>query len=351
MVGPYFQVTALVNGKPLQFLVDTGAGLTALTPEGAKLAGITGGMPVQAGGAGGKSIPAKLAKAASVQVGQSVVKDEQVVVVELPPALRCHGLVGYSFLKHFVTSFDYTAPALTFASPADFKPHSDDREAELTLRSNHPHIKGSVAGQEGLFVFDTGSGAMVTLHSPFVEANQLRTKFPPRLSRITGKGVGGYVQGDLTTLPELSIAGFTLKSVPTAMAAAGSGAMSDNGSFGNIGADVIRRFILTLDYANKKAYFRKSRQFDDPFWVDRSGVFVDFDEKHTWIAEVVPGSPADQTGVKLNDEVLSINGVKVSEGHPLEIRKPLRAPAGSRVSMELKRDGKVFTVVFELRDM
>lgn len=351
LVGPYFQVTAQVNGKPLKFIVDTGAGLTVLTPEGAKAAGVTGGTPIRAAGAGGKTIPATLVKLNSVRIGRSEVKDEQAAVIELPDALRCDGLVGYSFLKQFVTSFDYGAPSLTFASPSGFQPHPEDKAAELTVNSNHPNIKCSAAGQEGFFVFDTGAGGSLTLNSPFVEANKLRSSLPIKMTRITGKGVGGYVKGDVTVLPELTIAGFTLKSIPTVLAGEGSGALSSTANFGNIGADIIRRFILTLDYTNGKAYFRKSKQFDAPYDQDRSGMFIDLADEKTFVADVVTGSPADLAGVKVNDVITEINGVKTAEGHPLELRRALRGPAGSKVTLVLVREGKEITVVITLKDL
>ncbi len=351
MVGPYFQVAAQVNGRPLKFIVDTGAGLTCLTPQGALAAGISGGTPVRANGAGGKVISAKLVKVDSVKIGQSEVSGEQAVVIDLPPALRCDGLVGYSFLKHFVTSFDYSASSLTFATPSEFQPHPEDKPADLLVKSNHPHIRAKAAGKEGFFVFDTGAGGSLTLHTPFVEANKLREAFPSRVTRITGKGVGGYVRGDVTTLPEVSIAGFRLFSVPTVLAGRDAGALSASDSFGNIGADIIRRFIMTLDYGRGKAWFRPSPLFSDAFDQDRSGLFIDFDEGRSWVADVVPGSPADLAGVKVDDEVISINGVKVSEGHPLEVRKPLRGPVGSKVTLVLKRAGKKVSAVVGLKNL
>lgn len=351
MVGPYFQVTARVNGHPLKFIVDTGAGLTVLTPAGAKAAGITGGTPISATGAGGKTIPATLVKLDSVKIGQSEVKGQQAAVIELPPALRCDGLVGYSFLKSFVTSFDYAAPSLTFALPATFQPHPDDKPTEMVVKDNHPNIKCIAAGKEGFFVFDTGATGSLTLNSPFVEENKLRTQFPSRVNRITGKGVGGYVRGDVTIIPEFVIAGFSIKSVPTALASEGSGAFSSKSNLGNVGADIIRRFVLTLDYARGKAYFRKSSLFNAPFDVDRSGLFLDVDETKTFVADVVTGSPADTAGIKKDDVVLSINGIKTSEGHPLEVRRAFRGPAGSKVTVVLLREGKEVTVVVELKDL
>lgn len=350
VVGPYLQVRALVNGTPLNLIVDTGAGMTVLTPRTAKAASVNGGVPVRAVGANGKGVTATLAKADTIQIGNSVVKGEQVVILDLPGELDCDGLVGYTFLRHFATSFDYTQPSLTFAPPAAFRPHPEDEAFEMELKSNHPHIRGAVVGQDGTFLIDTGSSGNLTLYKPFVDAGDVRAKFPPKMSRISGKGVGGFVKGDITQLPEFQLGKFKLASVPTVLGIHSSDGES-KGNAGAIGASIIRKFVMTLDYSARKVYFRKSSFFGDAYDVDRSGIFLSFEQGKCLLVEVVEGSPAASAGLQANDELVAVDGVEISAQHPLKVRTAFRGAAGSKVKVTVLRDGKRVNAELTLRDL
>ena len=107
-VGNYLRVKAIVNGKPLQLIVDSGAGLNVLTNEAAKIAGIDGGQAVQATGAGAGVTQARIVTVKEFRVGDAIVKGDAAVVLELPKVLNCDGLVGYSFLRHFATTLTMT---------------------------------------------------------------------------------------------------------------------------------------------------------------------------------------------------------------------------------------------------
>jgi serine protease Do len=60
-------------------------------------------------------------------------------------------------------------------------------------------------------------------------------------------------------------------------------------------------------------------------------------------------APAGQIGLKINDVVLGINGQDVNDAE--QLRKMLREiPPGSKVSLEISRDGNIQTVAVQLAD-
>ena len=65
---------------------------------------------------------------------------------------------------------------------------------------------------------------------------------------------------------------------------------------------------------------------------------------------VIPGSPADKAGLKENDIVLEINGVKIDEQHPLAnvIRN---YKIGEEVELKILRQGEEETVKVKLEEM
>lgn len=72
----HFRVRALVNGKPLQFLIDSGATVTTLTPESADAAGVEpqGTFPVIVETANG-AVEARRARMGTLAVGPILQRD------------------------------------------------------------------------------------------------------------------------------------------------------------------------------------------------------------------------------------------------------------------------------------
>lgn len=350
VVGPYFLVDVKVNGKPARFLVDSGAGMTVMTPEAADRIGIKGGLPIKANGAGAKQVDARLIKLETMSIGGVEVKSDQAVVLELPEILKCDGLVGYSFLRHFATTFDYAKQTLTFGPSGKHQVRGDEMQVEMKLIGNIPVVPGSVDGIKGWHNIDTGANTALTVHRPFIEENKLEVKYPNRRHTIVGKGVGGFAYGDKAVIGSFELAGYEFKTLQASFAGKDAGILSKNTTIGNVGADVIRKFIMTLDYPAKKAYFRPSPLFGDPFTVDRAGVFADYDKGVFTLVDVIKGSPAEKVGLKNGDVLRSLAGIKVSDVHPLEFGRPLKGAPGKKVEVEYTRGGKSEKTTVTLAD-
>lgn len=350
MVGRYFQFDVRVNGKPVKLILDTGAGLNVLTPEAAERLGVKGGIEVQAQGAGSERTKARLVTLDSFQVGDAVVSKDQAVVIPLPEALQCDGLVGYSFIRHFATTFDYANARLTFTDPKAFVPPVEAGRTELKIVQNHPRIKGALEGQEGWFTLDTGANGTLTVLTPFSEANKLPEKQGAGKPRIVGKGVGGFTMGSPVTLGSLTLGGFQVPAVPSILSAQRDGAFAATDAIGNVGAEILSRFVFTLDYVAKKAYFMKASDFDRPYRVDRSGAWIDFQKGEFRLAGVAPGSPAEEAGLKAGDQIVAIDGTPLATVHPLSANRPLQQPAGTSVKLTFKRGRQEKVVELTLRD-
>ena len=109
-----------INGKgPYDFVLDTGAGNTVVTPKLAKEIGLEA-KPVHgiARGVGG-DVQLELAAAETLSVGDSKISNTQVVVLDLSKVspkgkLIEHGIIGYDFLKNFETVIDYPQKQFSF---------------------------------------------------------------------------------------------------------------------------------------------------------------------------------------------------------------------------------------------
>lgn len=114
-----------INGKgPYEFVLDTGAGNTVLTPDLADQLGLEV-KPVEgiARGVGG-DVQLKLAAADSLSVGEAKITNNQVVVIDLSKVspkggLIENGIIGFDFLKNFETVLDYPNKRYSFIDERD----------------------------------------------------------------------------------------------------------------------------------------------------------------------------------------------------------------------------------------
>jgi Aspartyl protease/PDZ domain len=350
-IGNYLKVKAIVNGKPLCLIVDSGAGLNVLTPNAAKIAGIEGGQTVQASGAGAGITQARIVTVKEFRLNDAIVKNDTAVVLELPKVLNCDGLVGYSFLRHFATTFDYDTNTLTVRPSGSYKPSPDEVEGKLRVRNNHPQVAGQIAGESGWMVIDTGNNGTTSILKWLVEKGNLVKNWPVSEEYIVGKGTGGQIKGYAAVSPGFEISGVSIPKGQVTLDSSGVGAFADKDILANVGAEHIRRFRMTLDYIAQKAYFGKSKAYNSPLRVDRSGLRIDSMLDKQIVVGVVKGSPGDQAGVKVGDTVLEIDGKRAEETEPLLFGNNLRQPAGILVRLKISREGKVFDTTFKLEDL
>jgi C-terminal processing protease CtpA/Prc len=69
----------------------------------------------------------------------------------------------------------------------------------------------------------------------------------------------------------------------------------------------------------------------------------------TTVHSVVPGSPAEGSGIQCQDRLVGIDGTACADMRLDEIRR-LLAVAGTRVALTIERDGKQFDVAVVLRE-
>ena len=94
----HFWITADVNGQPVRLLVDTGATLTAVSPETARLAGLeprTGGLPVRMQTANG-TVSADMTSIDELRFGNIAARGLDAVIA---PNLGRTNVVGMNFLS------------------------------------------------------------------------------------------------------------------------------------------------------------------------------------------------------------------------------------------------------------
>ena len=200
-------------------------------------------------------------------------------------------------------------------------------------------------------LIDTGNNGTTSILKWLVDKGNLVKSWPVSDEYIVGKGTGGQIKGYAAISPGFDISGVSIPKGQVTLDSSGVGAFADKDTLANVGAEHIRRFRMTLDYVAQKAYFGKSKAYDSPLRVDRSGLRIDFMDRKEIVVSVVKGSPGDLAGIKVGDHVLEIDGKKVEDVEPMLFANNLRQPAGTLVRLKIGRDGRTFDASFKLEDL
>src|SRR5438477_1096739 len=127
---------------PFEFILDTGAGTSLLTPELAKQLDvkIIGSKDGQS--AGGK-VAVSLAKADSLAVGDAKFGDVDLGIVDLSHVSKTIGAkidgdLGYNFLKYFRVTIDYRECEIRFDDPKRVETFGRTPKTEVPIRLASP---------------------------------------------------------------------------------------------------------------------------------------------------------------------------------------------------------------------
>jgi C-terminal processing protease CtpA/Prc len=122
--------------------------------------------------------------------------------------------------------------------------------------------------------------------------------------------------------------------------------------FSTIGAPLLRRTRVILDYACERAIFEPSEQFTAPFaYHDASGLYLTgcgSDFRQFQVVYVVTGSLAAEAGLRVDDQITALDGRLATELTLDMLRREL-SPKGERQSLDIGRDGVALTMELALR--
>lgn len=360
LVNNHIVVDVRINGKgPFPFMVDTG-GHDILTPATLRTLGLRPIGATPSFGAGEQANSSGYVRVERIDAGGAVLTGQTMITLDFsPPAvegLTLGGMLGVEFFERFVVRVDYGAKTITFIDPHRFG--TADLSGAGTLvpfdfYEHMPQVAGTIDGRPARFDIDTGSRADVTFTRPFVEANGLRGAYPDGVTITDGWGVGGPSRSYVVRPRTLSLGEVTVDGPIAGLSAAKVGSFADEGSDGNIGSGLLKRFAVTFDYAHRRLYFRPlARPEADTGRFDRTGMWLNQGKDGLEIMDLAEGGPAATAGLKKGDTVLAIGGRDVGSLSLSDTRSMLKTvPVDQPLPVSYQRDGKAGEVTLSPRDL
>lgn len=249
------------GGERQWFVLDTGADLSFVTH------GLRAEKSIATSGSGG-SVQAGMAANVTLDLGGVSMPLKVVGIVPDSgfSALWKHsfdGVVGYDVISRFVVRVDWMHRRLTLYDPARFRYRGKGAVVPLRFEGNNIVVPITVTLPDGTTkmiesVVDTGSSGAVSF----------RSNFTPDVGKTVaaqGHGIGGSSETSIGRLRALTIGPYTLREPVVELSHAKRGTEAGCAVPASIGARVLSRFTVYLDYRHEQLILEPNAHLHDPF--------------------------------------------------------------------------------------
>jgi hypothetical protein len=351
-------VEAKINGLPARLCFDTGTGDLVLLRAGAKRLGLKFTEPPTNSVLSPGEIPSGTTEACVLTIQDSTVQT-QFRVADLPAYLRTDmdGLIGWAPVRDNILKIDAEAGTVTSLAKV---PKAALGWLQLPVNKKSRYLQLEVPhdnGEPGSIFVDTGWTQGVAL--PEDKWGDWKTTHP--LEPLTLKAFfmpgSGLLVKEEAWARQLSIGPLTLTNVPVTEVTPVHLALAAPPYEASLGLAGLKRLDFIVDGENGVAYLRPKKKPASPYGHSRLGaVFVPRDsQSDDLVARIVPGSPAEEVGIRNDDVLLRIDKLDVTKWRTdpkvLPLSRFWEQPPGTKLGLTLRRGEKVFQVKVMLREI
>jgi len=273
--------------------------------------------------------------------------------------MAIHGILGSDVFRNFIVKIDYKKNQISLFRPKSFKENLKKYEKiPIEIFKHKPYITASTKFENDSILqlkllLDTGASIPLLLHTN----TDPRMVLPNNLIRGNiGMGLGGFLEGAVGRVNELTIGSFELKNVITNFRDLPddidtSMLYNRNGILGN---QILNRFSVIIDYQKQFLYLKPYKNFDDKFEFDKSGIFVvaGGPKLNTYyIHEIIQDSPAWEAGLRKGDRIKKLKGMPARIFSLRHIGNILSKKEGKKIKMVVFRKGERLKAAFRLRKL
>lgn len=320
----YVFLRAKIADRNVLLLFDSGAGSTVLSPALVRELRLASRGRRVTFGLGTVAVQASAFEGVPVIIGGVTVEPPLVLSWEDPdlPRLgneRAVGIIGADLLAARILEVDWMDErVVAWDTSTAVRAYPGDQTLSLSIVQSLPvlSLTAHSRGHSRPFsaVVDYGSsGSLIVDGSATVLRALLADLQEVRPRRVVG--VGGVVEGPEGRLDSLAFGDIVVRGALTFIDTAGMPTVALANAHGLIGTELLRRFIVVLDHAHRRAIFRPTRRIHVPFCRNLSGVCF---ERATLSAPprvsfVEQRSPAGRAGLVTGDQLLTVDGVTASD--------------------------------------
>ena len=269
-----------------------------------------------------------------------------------------HGLIGFNLFKDYIVDIDYSNKKIILHKPEYYKYRDRKKDIIMPLYFDRykPFVQTSIVTDELVDVrvkllVNTGSSDAIWLSIKSDEQINLPKK---NIETFLGRGLSGDLFGIKGRIDGIWVGPLVLSQPIVAFPNSDliEQIMSSNDRNGTIGAEILRRFFVTIDYRNSRLTLRPTSKIKQDFNYNMSGMEVTNPMPGMpifTISNIREGSPADLAGLKENDQILTLNSNSHRSLELNDINLLLQSKEDRKIRVKVLRDGQEFKTSFQLK--
>jgi len=390
-----------VNGIELNFLLDSGVDETILfSMEDKKEVSFKNIEKIKLRGLGSEEEIEGLKSTNNILETHGLKSENHLVYIILDQGFNLsshigipvNGIIGYKFFKNNIVEVNYQKKRI-FVHQNNEKIrialNKKFKAIPITIERSKPYLMASAIVKNvnipAKLLVDIGNS-----DSFWVFEND-KIKLPEKnFPDFLGKGFSGDIEGHRAKIDEFSLADFDFKnpivSFPDSSSIKNVKMVANR--IGSVGGEVLKRFTIVMDYADKKMYLKKNNKFNEPFSYNKSGITIQHNGLQ-WVQETVhletvrvstsndenyngnnnndfrykfqlkpiyeivnvrKKSAAEKCGLLKGDIIISINGNKPYKYTLQQINNLLKSEDDIWINLEVERNSVLLKFRFRLED-
>ena len=239
------------------FIFDSGAGVSAITPEAASALGLE---PIGVGplaGLGPEATRTPLYQSRALRIGPMTIHGATLIEFDIHGAWnflpkKIAGIIGWDVLSRCVCELDPVTGQIAL--------HPSDHETgapfgPLTIYGRLPHVRGRYeGGRSGLFALDTGAPRQpVFFNEPTVRRHEMLADRETRAGTV--RGAGGVASFEVGEVDWFELHEHRFEPAPAIFGQDPTGSLADPCIDGSVGGQFLAPFRLVFDYPDGRLAF------------------------------------------------------------------------------------------------
>jgi len=262
---------------------------------------------------------------------------------------RIDGIIGYSFFSRYVVQVDFDKHMINVYSPGKYR----YPERGITLHpvfTSLPILYMNLKDRRRLnynFYFDTGAGLCFLMSERFAKDSAiLLSKRKPLLTQA--EGMLGRLEMRLTVVKEVKIGPYRFHNVPSYLYDDKFNVTSYPFSGGLIGNELLRRFNMVINYPQREIHLTPNRSINEPFDYSYTGLGMYYIEGKIIVMDVIPHSPAELAGLRIDDEVVSVGNSLTMN---IQQYKNILQVPNQRIKIIVRRDNDLIELLIRTKSI